>query len=450
MHYSQRVMSKFPKVQTVSSRYLEEIVRDADARTMDLTMDLDDQQLMGPRMSIINPMLWEIGHIGWFCEKFILRDRDHRNPIIKNVDDLYDSMAVAHNTRWDLALPSREATMKYRENVRESIIERLGSAECASAENSYFIQLVVFHEDMHDEAFTYTRQTLGYPAPIFAEEIPSDFLGSGSYLGDVQIPGGIHMLGTSPKAPYFMDNEKWGQGYEVKPFSISRAPVTNAEFREFVEADGYQREEFWTKAGWQWRNYVNAEKPVYWRKVDGDWFVKTYNQLKLLPENQPVVHVCWYEAQAWCKWASRRLPWEGEWEVAASRIPQINSDYLGGPKNRYPWGNKPAKAEHANLDGRFGGPVDVAAFPQGDSAYGCRQMLGNVWEWTQSVFSPFEGFVPDPYEDYSRPWFDGKHAVLRGGSWATRDRIIWNTFRNFYTCDRRDVIAGFRTCALEI
>ena len=115
-------MSKFPRIQTVPSRYLEEIVRDADARTMNLTKDLDDQQLIGPRMSIVNPMLWEIGHIGWFCEKFILRDRDHLNPIIKNIDDLYDSMAVAHSTRWDLALLSREETIKYRENVRESII----------------------------------------------------------------------------------------------------------------------------------------------------------------------------------------------------------------------------------------------------------------------------------------------------------------------------------------
>ena len=443
-------MSNFPAVQQVSTRYLEDLVRDADARTMELVSDLDDKQLMGPRLTIVNPMLWEIGHIAWFYEKFILRDRDDRLPVLRNTDELYDSMAVAHPTRWDLDLPDLETTVKYREAIRNLVIARLGSDRIASAENSYFTQLTVFHEDMHDEAFVYTRQTLGYPAPKFTEQPSSNHSNAGPWRGDVEIPGGIHMLGTSPIAPYFMDNEKWGQGYEVKPFSISKAPVTNGEFAEFVEAGGYKREELWTKAGWQWRNYVDAQRPVYWEKLNGNWHVRTYDHMELLRLNRPVTHVCWYEAQAWCNWAARRLPWEGEWEVAASRAPQKNQEYLGGPETRYPWGDEPPKPADANLDSKFGGTVDVAAFPDGDSAYGCRQMIGNVWEWTQSVFAPFEGFVPDPYEDYSKPWFDGKHAVLRGGSWATRNRIIWNTFRNFYKCDRRDVIAGFRTCALEI
>jgi iron(II)-dependent oxidoreductase len=161
-----------------------------------------------------------------------------------------------------------------------------------------------------------------------------------------------------------------------------------------------------------------------------------------------VVHVCWYEADAWCRWAGRRLPWEGEWEVAASRAPQPGHDGLRGPRSRYPWGDEPPEAHHANLDAWQGGTVDVAAYAAGDSAYGCRQMMGNVWEWTNSEFVVYEGFSPDPYADYSAPWFDGNHTVLRGGSWATRGRIVWNTFRNFYTCDRRDVIAGFRTCAV--
>ena len=443
-------MPNFPKVQQVPTRYLEDLVRDADARTMALVSDLDDTQLTGPRLQIVNPILWEIGHIAWYYEKFILRDRDACSPVLRNTDELYDSMAVAHATRWDLDLPDLEATIKYRETIRDLIIARLGSEQLASTENSYFTQLTVFHEDMHDEAFVCTRQTLGYPVPKFVEQSSSNRSSLGPLPGDVEIPGGIHMLGTSHNAPYFMDNEKWGQGYEVKPFSISKAPVTNAEFAEFVEAGGYKREELWTKAGWQWRNYVDAQGPVYWKKINGDWHVRTYDHMELLGLNRPVTHVCWYEAQAWCNWAARRLPWEGEWEVAASRIPQKTPEYLGGPETRYPWGNEPPSSKEANLDGKFGATVDVAAFPDGDSAYGCRQMIGNVWEWTQSVFAPFEGFVPDPYEDYSKPWFDGKHAVLRGGSWATRNRIIWNTFRNFYTCDRRDVIAGFRTCALEI
>ncbi len=443
-------MATFPKVQQVPTKHLEKIIRDADARTIALIEGLNDEQLMGPKLGIVNPMLWEIGHIAWFHEKFILRDRDQRPPVLDNTDELYDSMAVAHATRWDLDLPDLEATVKYRETIRDLIIERLGSDELASVENSYFTQLTAFHEDMHDEAFTYTRQTHGYPPPSFVEAVPVAINEAGPYPGDVKVPGGVHMLGSTPKAPYFMDNEKWGQGYEVKPFSISKAPVTNAEFAEFVDAGGYQREELWTSAGWQWRNHAGAEHPVYWQKNDGDWSAKYFDTVEALRPHAPVDHVNWYEAQAWCKWAARRLPWEGEWEVAASRAPQPDADTLKGPETRYPWGNENATRDHANLDGNYGSPVDVAAFPDGDSAYGCRQMMGNVWEWTQSVFAPFEGFVPDPYTDYSQPWFDGRHAVLRGGSWATRNRIVWNTFRNFYTCDRRDVVAGFRTCALEI
>jgi iron(II)-dependent oxidoreductase len=443
-------MADFPKVQQVQTKYLEQTIRDADARTVALIEGLDNNQLMGPRLGIVNPMLWEIGHIAWFHEKFILRDRDQRLPVLENVDALYDSVAVAHATRWDLDLPDLEATVKYRETIRDLIIERLGSDDLASVENSYFTQLTAFHEDMHDEAFTCTRQTHGYPPPPFVEDVPVSIDEAGPYPGDVEVPGGIHMLGSSPKAPYFMDNEKWGQGYEVKPFSISKASVTNAEFAAFVDAGGYQREELWTNAGWQWRDHAGVEHPVYWQKADGDWQVKYFDKIEALRPHAPVVHVNWYETQAWCKWAARRLPWEGEWEVAASRAPQSGADALKGRETRYPWGNDIATRDHANLDGYFGRPVDVGAFPDGDSAYGCRQMMGNVWEWTQSVFAPFEGFVPDPYTDYSKPWFDGRHAVLRGGSWATRNRIVWNTFRNFYTCDRRDVVAGFRTCALDV
>ena len=443
-------MANFPKVQQVSNKYLEQILRDADARTIALIEGLDNDQLIGPKLRIVNPMLWEIGHIAWFYEKFILRDRDNHPPVLNKTDALYDSMAVAHETRWDLDLPDLEATIKYRETIRDLILERLGSDKIASVENSYFIQLTAFHEDMHDEAFAYTRQTLGYPRPSFIENVPVAIEGAGPYPGDVEIPGGIHMLGTSPNAPYFMDNEKWGQGYKVKPFSISKAPVTNIEFAEFVEAGGYRREKLWTKAGWQWRNHVGAQHPVYWQKSDGDWFAKCFDKIEVLRPHVPIVHVNWFEAQAWCNWAARRLPWEGEWEVAASRVPQPTNATLKGSETRYPWGDEIATRNRANLDGFYGRPVDVGAFPEGDSAYGCRQMMGNVWEWTQSVFAAFEGFVPDPYADYSQPWFDGQHAVLRGGSWATRNRIVWNTFRNFYTCDRRDVVAGFRTCALEI
>jgi iron(II)-dependent oxidoreductase len=161
-----------------------------------------------------------------------------------------------------------------------------------------------------------------------------------------------------------------------------------------------------------------------------------------------VVHVSYHEAEAWCRWAGRRLPGEAEWEVAASRMPDETGNALAPGKRLHPWGDSPATPRHANLDGQRLGPADVAAFPAGDSAFGCRQMLGNVWEWTASTFGPFPGFQAELYRDYSAPWFrEGRH-VLRGGAWATRARLVHTGYRNFFTPERNDILAGFRTCAL--
>jgi iron(II)-dependent oxidoreductase len=157
--------------------------------------------------------------------------------------------------------------------------------------------------------------------------------------------------------------------------------------------------------------------------------------------------VCWHEAEAWSRWAKRRLPTENEWEAAAS-CERSAAGELVDARRRHPWGDAPADARTANLDFRAAGCADVAAHAAGDSAFGCRQLLGNVWEWTASDFMPFPGFEPGPYRDYSQPWF-GTHKVLRGGCFVTRSRIARNAYRNFYTPERRDVWAGFRTCALD-
>ncbi len=157
--------------------------------------------------------------------------------------------------------------------------------------------------------------------------------------------------------------------------------------------------------------------------------------------------VTWFEAEAWCRWAGRRLPSEAEWEAAAIGQPVPDGLRLADVRRRWPWGDAAPTPAHANLDYAFDGPVDVAACADGDSAFGCRQMIGNVWEWTASDFLPFAGFAADPYKDYSQPWF-GTRKVLRGGCWATSARIARPAYRNFFTPDRNDVFAGFRTCAL--
>jgi iron(II)-dependent oxidoreductase len=430
---------------------LADWVRDARERTFAIVSDLSDSQLIGPQLAILNPLLWEIGHVAWFQEKWMLRREAGKGSLRPNGDALYDSAAVHHDTRWDLRLPSRQETLRYLTDVRDRVMERLTKGE-PSRDDVYFTLLSVFHEDMHNEAFFYTRQTLGYPAPkqnAGAQHSESAGRATGPLPGDVHIPDGDFRLGSEPNEPFVFDNEKWAHQVPVKSFAIARAPVTQAEFAAFAEDDGYRQSRYWSEEGWQWRTQSDARHPVYWqRQSSGRWLRRNFDQWVPLEPDRPVLHVNWYEADAYCRWARRRLPTELEWEVAAAAEPDGSGHGIAGSKRRFPWGAESPSPRHANLDAETLGSVDVAACADGDGAFGCRQMIGNVWEWTASDFLPYPGFSADPYKEYSAPWF-GDHKVLRGGCWATRARLLRNTWRNFYRPDRRDVWAGFRTCALQ-
>ena len=365
---------------------------------------------------------------------------------IGNADSLFDPAITPRRGRWEAALPDGAQLLAWKSEICGRLIDSIAGEGPASVEDSYFIRLAIQIEDMQGEALMRARQALGLPSPDLGSHgvVPA----GDAVTGDVSIPVGIHMQGASSKDPFYMDNEKWGHGYEVKPFAIARMPVTNAEFRDFVEDEGYQREELWSRVGWGWRRHEAAQHPRFWEKRDGVWATRVFDRVELLVEDAPVVHVTWYEAEAWCRWAHRRLPWEGEWEVAAQRVPSSDHEKLHGIMRRYPWGETAPTAVRVNMDGRLGGTVPVLAFPGGDSGYGCRQMAGNVWEWTASAFDAYTGFVADAWADYSVPYFDGRHGVMRGGSWATRDRAAWNSFRGFQPLDRADAFVGFRTCAL--
>lgn len=451
-------------------------VHDARERTFELVADLTDEQLMGPRLAIVNPLLWEIGHVAWFQEKWVLRHVCGEDPVRADSDTLWDSIAIPHDVRWDLPLLSREETLAYMREVRDRVLDRLRRRP--SEELIFFAQYTVFHEDMHTEAFTYTRQTLGYPAPAISSERAARAAGRGAASrgdgpgstsqgghgpasgaaqlagaargpcpGDAEVPGGVFLLGAPRDAPFAFDNEKWAHPVELEPFAIARAPVTQAEFAEFVEDGGYRRREWWSDEGWAWRESAGKPHPVYWRRQADGWVRRDFDRWVPLEPHRPVIHVNFYEAEAFCRWAGRRLPTEAEWEAAAAGTPAGNR--LGERKCTFPWGEEPPTPERANLDGSAMGCVDVGACPNGDGAFGVRQMIGNVWEWTSTTFLPYPGFEIDAYREYSEPWF-GTRKVLRGGCWATRSRLIRNTYRNFYTPDRRDVWAGFRTCALEL
>ncbi len=434
-------------------------LREARGRTLALIGDLDHDQMIGPRLDIVNPLLWEIGHVAWFQEYWVLRHLIGRAPILANGDALYDSAKVAHETRWDLPLPSKSETLAYMQNILDELSAPYESGNDSDGieEAAYFLSLVLLHEDMHDEAIAYTRQTLGYAKPKFddsGETTPSpkqtnQIMEEPSLetLGDAVIPGGRFVLGSAPDRPFVFDNEMGAHEVDVKPFAISRTAVTNAEFAAFVEDRGYERRELWIEEGWHWLQRAGAKHPVYWLRDGNKWLRREFNEVVPLEDHLPVLHVNWYEADAYCRWAGRRLPREAEWEMAASAEPAADGRRITDRQRRFPWGDETPTPEHANLDWRALGCVDVRLLAAGDSAFGCRQMIGNVWEWTATDFGPYPGFVPGPYKEYSAPWF-GDHKVLRGGCWTTRSRLIHNAYRNFSQPDRRDVWAGFRTCAL--
>ncbi len=417
---------------------LAEQLKSARQRTRALTRDLNDTQLFGPRLAIVNPVLWELGHVAWFQERWCLRlrsDESVSESVLAGADALYDSSAVAHDTRWDLPLPGLVATLDYQERVLERVLAKV-EREPDNEWFLYFVQLALFHEDMHAEAFHYTRHTLGYSDPL--DPASRSEVEASTIQGDAELPGGRFLLGALRNTGFHFDNEKWAHPVQVQPFRIARAPVTNREYLEFVREGGYQRREWWSDEGWLWREEARAHAPLYWAQEGGVWGERSFADRVNLLGGLPVMHVNWHEANAYCRYAGRRLPSEAEWEFAAT--------YSGdSSKRRYPWGDAEDGAR-ANLDS--GGRTPVSEFAAGDSFAGCRQMLGNIWEWTSSTFAPYPGFVCDPYREYSEPWF-GSRKVLRGGSFATPARLVHNVWRNFYTPDRGDIFAGFRTCAIE-
>ncbi len=361
---------------------LRDWVADARAVTWAWLGDLTNDTALGPREPLLNPPLWEVAHLAWFWEKWLLRQGDTlRVPsrLAPQADSLYDSMAVAHDTRWDIALlPWRDA-WQYLDNVLGEVDARLGTEQLAD-ELAYFVQLCVFHHDMHNEAFAIRRQMLGDLHVAMARKALGDKdLGpmSGAGRVDIAFPQGAHALGAHKHGGFVFDNEKWAHEVRFAEFAIASHPVSQGEFAAYLTETG-------------------ASPPAYWRCVGGNWQLRRFDQWQALNEAAPAVHVSAVDAEAYCGWAGRRLPTELEWEHAHSAL----------------------------------------------------SAAGQVWEWTASVFAPYPGFTPDPYVDYSAPWFDGNFRVLRGASIATAARNQWPTWRNFYKPHRSDMFCGFRTCAL--
>ncbi len=419
---------------TNAAELLEDL-REARVSELALFTDLSEDQLLGPEQHFLEPPIWELGHVGWFQEYWLLRELGGAKPIIEGADGIYDAFNVSYKLRRVHDFPTRDETLEYLQTVLERSVNRLDSRRLDLRER-YFYWLAAQHEYMHSENLCMVRQTLGYARPKFEErEVVTD---PNFEPKDVDISGGICSIGAPNNDAFVFDNEMWAHQVRIEPFRIANAPVTNRQFVEFIEDGGYATRRFWRKHGWEWRRREGATHPLFWRKSDDGWVQKIFDEELPLEPIHPVVHINWYEARAYCVWAGRRLPTEAEWELAAS-----------GPDGRpFPWGEELPSPDRANLDWSHLGVVDVGAYPEGDSVFGCRQMIGNIWEWTSSYLEPYPGFRPGAYKEYSQPYF-GKKPVLRGGGFASRSKMVRNTWRNFFMRHRRNIVAGFRTCALD-
>ena len=398
-------------------------LRDSRSRTWALVDDLTPAQWLPALQEGVNPIAWELAHLAWFAEFWVLRGphdctadgltRAGQPPRIAGPDAHLDSARLAHPARWTTPMPSRAQVAAMLASQLDACIDAMSGTDDDAA--LYLHRLALFHEDMHAEALCWLRSALGYSAPrdLAMPSVPAS--------EPVSVPGGDFHLGFGADARGFaFDNERPGMPVKLNDFAIDSAPVTALEFARFVDAGGYDQQKYWPDAAGAWRAQTGTSHPQHWRRkpdrnaeLDTEsnaksgvnrhsssvdrWQVRWFDQWLPLHTGMPAMHVNAYEAEAYCLWAGRRLPTAAQWEYAARQSPAFH------------WGH-------------------------------------SVWEWTADAFKPYPGFVPGPYAEYSAPWF-GDHRELRGGAFATHARLHDARYRNFFLPHRNDVFTGFRTVA---
>ena len=410
-----------------------------------------------------SPANWHIAHVTWFFQKVL--DKHGTPPEIG--DALNVQYLNSYYQRFGRILPKSERgryprptvdqTLEYRSIIDRNISALLTSfgidgpvhSKNESDELSYDIILAMQHEMQHQELMVYDFQNyferfidtqdnympeIRHPPP----ELPLTNIQNLKEMVDV--PGGLYELGYSGK-DFCYDNEMPEHKVYLEPFQIDVAPVTNSDFASFIDAGAYDDYKYWLADGWELVQQEGLKAPLYWKKQDGQWIKKDLRGVHKIEPNEPVVNVSFFEADAYAKWAGKRLPTEAEWEKAASW------NETAGEKTIFPWGNELPTSSHANLlDSYIWRPAKIGSYPSGVSHFGCHQMIGDVWEWTSSEYVLYPGFSPR-FPEYTDKWAINQ-KVLRGGSFATPARQIRNSYRNYFKPHERILFAGFR-CARD-
>jgi iron(II)-dependent oxidoreductase len=411
------------------------------ARSTALTDAVDEADLMAQHSPLMSPLVWDLAHIGSQEELWLVRDVGGRVPLRPEIDGLYDAFQHSRASRVELPLLTPPETRSYVAEVRDKALDVLGRSPLRGRrleDGGFAFGMIVQHEQQHAETMLATHQ-LRTGGPVL--HAPAPPAGRALSTSEVFVPGGPFEMGSSVE-PWALDNERPAHVVHVDAHWIDTAPVTNGAYAEFVDAGGYDDPRWWSDAGWKHRTDAQLVAPQFWVRDGGTWHRRRFGVLAPIVVDEPVVHVCFHEADAYARWAGKRLPTEAEWEKAARHDPAT------GRSRRYPWGDEDPTAEHANLGQRHLQPAAVGAYPRGASPLGVHQLVGDVWEWLSSGFEAYPGYETFPYPEYSEVFFGGDYRMLRGGSFATDPSVLRATFRNWDHPVRRQIFSGFR-CARD-
>ncbi|MGW3400460.1 ergothioneine biosynthesis protein EgtB [Streptomyces zhihengii] len=411
----------------------------ARARTALLTSCVDDGELTAQHSPLMSPLVWDLAHIGNQEEQWLLRTVGGREAMRPEIDSVYDAFEHPRASRPSLPLLAPAEARLYAADVRGRVLDILERAELAGGplvDAAFAFGMIAQHEQQHDETMLITHQLRRGPAALTAPEPPDGPVGA--LPAEVLVPGGPFTMGTSTE-PWALDNERPAHRREVPAFWIDTAPVTCGAYQAFIDDGGYGERRWWADEGWDQIRRHDIGAPLFWRREGGVWLRRRFGVTEEVPADEPVLHVSWYEADAYARWAGRRLPTEAEWEKAARHDPE------SGRSRRYPWGDADPGPDHANLGQRHLRPARAGSYPAGASPLGVRQLIGDVWEWTASDFLPYPGFVAFPYREYSEVFFGPGHKVLRGGAFGVDRVACRGTFRNWDLPVRRQIFSGFRT-----
>ncbi len=436
-------------------KQLESYFETARRQTREILAPLEIEDYVIQTDFFMSPPRWHLGHVSWFFDQLLREHSGNYTPFQLDFGNYLNSYYRTFGEPFDkgkrgtVSRPTVAETIAYADWIDEQVMCFLQKEiKKFSPEIFRLFMMGINHEYQHQELLVYDVQHL-----LQDRFHPKDLADAPEVNGIetknemIRIPGGIFELGYDEnwEQPFHYDVESPQHRVYLNDFLIDRYPVSNGAYLEFIEAGGYQDFRNWLSDGWDVIQKNGWSAPLYWELEDsGEWVMTDFRGRNLIKHiaDEPVVHVSFYEAWAFAKWAGKRLPTEAEWEKAAAW------DEKTGRKGIFPWGDDFPENKHGNLfENRLWAPCRIGSYPEGKSYYGVEQMIGDMWEWTVSEFMPYPGFKSG-FAEYNDKWF-GNQKVLRGGSFATSRHQTRNTYRNFFRCPERWVIAGFR-CAQDL